>query len=109
MRRCRKQCSDNAGLFAESTRKNHPGGTIYIVGAGILDDSRLSPPPAVFWNMTFINLYHAGAAYTAAEHTAWLSAAGCERVERITPPTGSGIILVRRRVEPGGDGGRVRR
>ncbi len=78
------------------------GGTIYIVGAGILDDNRLSPRRAVFMNVTFMNLYHAGAAYTAAEHTAWLSAAGCERVERVTMPTGGGIIWARKQVEYGG-------
>ncbi|MBV9539593.1 MAG: hypothetical protein JOY70_11715 [Acidisphaera sp.] len=73
-------------------------GTIYIVGAGILDDSRLSPRQAVFWNVTFMNLYQAGAAYTEAEHGAWLSAAGCELVERITLPTGSGIIVARKAI-----------
>jgi hypothetical protein len=91
--------ADAARAIANAAASLRSGGTIYIVGAGILDDNRLSPRQAVFFNVTFMNLYRAGAAYTEAQHTEWLSAAGCERVERITLPTGSGIILARKRAE----------
>ena len=44
-----------------------------------------------------MNLYREGASYTEAEHTAWLEAAQCTPVERITLPTGSGIIVAKKR------------
>jgi O-methyltransferase domain/Dimerisation domain len=91
--------ADAARAIANAATSLRAFGTMYIVGAGILDDSRLSPQQAVFMNVTFMNLYRAGAAYTEAEHAAWLSAAGCELTERITLPTGSGIILARKQVE----------
>lgn len=50
----------------------------------------------MFWNITFMNLFPSGASYTEAEHAEWLSAAGCGGVERITLPTGGGIIRAMR-------------
>ena len=73
------------------------GGTIYIIGSGILDDCRRTPRNAAFWNLNFMNFYRAGASYTDAEHAAWLEAAQCTPVERITLPPGSGIIVVKKR------------
>jgi hypothetical protein len=58
----------------------------------LLDDSRIAPPAAVFINLTFMNLYPAGASYTMAEHAAWLAAAGCGEAERILLPSGGSII-----------------
>ena len=69
-----------------------PGGVLYILGGGILDDDRLGPASAVFLNVTFMNVYTAGAARTEAEHAAWLADAGCEAVERIRLPSGGSII-----------------
>jgi hypothetical protein len=69
-----------------------PGGAFYIAGGGILDNDRLGPRAAVFWNVTFMNLYPAGAAYTEAEHAQWLSAANCGDLQRVTLPSGGGII-----------------
>jgi len=83
---------DAACAIANAAAALRPGGTIYIVGGGILDDDRLGPRSAVFLNLTFLNLYPAGASYTRAEHAAWLEAAGCADVQRITLPTGAGII-----------------
>ena len=68
------------------------GGHVYILGGGKLDDDRLGPRPAVFWSVTFMNIYAAGASYTEAEHAEWLADAGCGDVLRITLPTGGGII-----------------
>lgn len=84
--------NDAARAIANAAAALRPGGTIYIAGGGILDDDRMGPRSAVFLNLTFLNLYPAGASYTSAEHTAWLEAAGCGDVRRITLPTGSGII-----------------
>jgi hypothetical protein len=69
-----------------------PGGTIYIVGGGILDNNELSPPGAVFLNLTLLNLYRGGGAYTEAQYFTWLAASGCVAPKRITLDNQSGII-----------------
>jgi SAM-dependent methyltransferase len=83
---------DAARAIAHAAAALRPGGRIYINGGGILDNDRLAPRAAVFLNVTFLNLYPAGASYTEAEHAAWLAAAGCGEVGRITLPNGAGII-----------------
>lgn len=75
-----------------------PGGALFILGGGMLDDDRLAPRAAVFWSVTFMNIYPAGASYTEAEHKSWLEEAGCGGIERITLPSGGGII---RATKPG--------
>lgn len=65
-----------------------PGGALYIIGGGILDDNRLGPPGAVYLNLTFLNFYAGGRAYTESEHRAWLAAAGCSSVRRLQLPSG---------------------
>jgi len=84
--------ADAARAIAHSAAALRPGGALYIVGGGILDDDRMGPRAAVFLNVTFLNLYPAGASYTQAEQAAWLSAAQCGDVCRITLPSGAGII-----------------
>jgi SAM-dependent methyltransferase len=73
-----------------------PGGAVVIIGGGILDDDRQGPPSAVLLDLTLMNLYPAGAAYTEAEHATWLLGAGCHDLRRIVLPTGSSIILARK-------------
>jgi hypothetical protein len=75
-----------------ATAAIRPGGHIYIVGGGMLDDDRLGPRAAVFWSVTFMNIYNAGASYTEAEHKAWLTESGCGDAQRLTLPAGGGII-----------------
>jgi len=84
--------TDAARAIANATAALRCGGMIYIVGDGILDNDRLGPVPAVFWNLIFMNLYASGASYTEAEHAEWLSACGYGAAERIIVPTGGGII-----------------
>jgi O-methyltransferase domain/Dimerisation domain len=74
-----------------------PGGHVYLLGGGILDNDRVGPRPAVFWSVTFMNIYAAGASYTEAEHAAWLAEAGCGDIHRITLPSGGGIIRATKR------------
>jgi len=74
----------------------NPGGTLYITGAGILDDSRLSPLQAVYYNLTFMNLYAGGGAYTEGQYRAWLGAAGFAAVERSTLDSGSPLLRATR-------------
>ena len=83
---------DAARAICHAAAALAPGGAIYIIGAGILDDSRLAPRSAVFRSLTFMNLFRGGASYTEAEHFAWLAAAGCINPERIHLPSGASII-----------------
>ena len=70
-----------------------PGGTAIILGSGILDDSHLSPPEAVTFNLVAINVLDVGGSYTEQEHKLWLAEAGfAEDFERQILPDGSGII-----------------
>ena len=50
-----------------------PGGMIYILGIGILDNSRVSPRGAAISNTIFINIYDEGQAYTEDEYHDWLT------------------------------------
>ena len=69
-----------------------PGGTIYILGNGILDDCRCSPREAAIFNIVFLNIYRGGRAYTESEYRTWLSQAGFEDVRRTRQPNGSSLI-----------------
>lgn len=69
-----------------------PGGSIYILGSGILDDSRCSPPEAAIFNIVFLNIYRGGRAYTESEYRTWLIQAGFEDVHRTRQPNGSSIL-----------------
>ena len=74
----------------------NPGGTIYIGGSGIIDDSRITPPEKVGLNLVFVNVYNEGQAYTEQEHRDWLSEAGFEHFERIKLPNGGSFISARK-------------
>ena len=71
----------------------NPGGTLYIVSTGLLDNSRLSPPEAVAFNLVFLNIYDHGQAYTEQEHRDWLAEAGFEGFERLNLPDASILMI----------------
>ena len=73
-----------------------PGGAIYILGVGILDNSRISPRAAAITNTIFINIYDEGQAYTEDEYHDWLTAAGFVDFKRDTLPDGLGIITAQK-------------
>jgi SAM-dependent methyltransferase len=77
-------------------RAVNQGGSIYIRGLGIIDNSRTSPPDLVGYNLVFINYYDEGQAYTEQEHMDWLTEAGFEGFERITLPEGGSWITARK-------------
>jgi SAM-dependent methyltransferase len=81
-----------ATAIANAAAVLRPGGRLYVLGGGILDDNRLGPRNAVFLNLTFLNVYRAGAAYTEAEHFAWLLAAGCVDPRRDALAGGAAVI-----------------
>ena len=73
-----------------------PGGVIYILGIGILDNSRISPRGAAITNTIFINIYDEGQAYTEDEYHDWIIAAGFVDFKRDTLPDGLGIITAQK-------------
>jgi len=85
--------ADAARAIANAAAAVQPRGSVYVVvGVGILDNDRLGPLYPVFRNVTLMNFYPAGAAYTEGEDVAWLSAAGCGEVERIRLPTDTDVL-----------------
>lgn len=72
------------------------GGHIYIIGA-VLDNSRLSPPGTVAFNLLFLNVYDGGEAYTEQEYRDWLDEAGFENMERVLLPDGNSFITAQKR------------
>jgi len=78
------------------SRVMNPGGEIYIRGAGIIDNSRTSPPELVGFNIVFVNVYDKGQAYTEQEHKEWLQEAGFECFRRTILPDGGSIITARK-------------
>lgn len=69
-----------------------PGGEAIIGGWGILDDDRLGPRSGVFVNLTFLNFYREGEAYTESQYRGWMEAAGFVGVERSSMPDGTGMF-----------------
>ena len=70
-----------------------PGGVVYLVDLGTLDDSRLSPPACVIHNIWFTNVFDDGGARTEQERIAWLTEAGLKSIERATLPGGAGMMV----------------
>ena len=75
----------------------NPGGRIYIIGQ-ILDDSRISPPEAVGFNLSLISQFDSGESYTEREHRSWLSEAGFVGIERadFLLPDEHGLMMARK-------------
>lgn len=74
-----------------------PGGAIYITGAGILDDSMVSPVAAVGFSLSALNRWDVGQAFTEREHREWLTDAGFENITRDVFPNGESVITARKR------------
>jgi SAM-dependent methyltransferase len=87
---------DAGAALANVGKAVRPGGSIYIVGMGILDDSRVTPPEAAAFNLVFLNVYESGKAYTESEHRAWMGAAGFQDIERGRLPSGLQFICARK-------------
>ena len=71
------------------------GGALFIMGT-ILDDTRLSPSYAVKSNLSYLNIYDQGRAYTGGEYREWLAAAGFVGFERVVGQDGTSIIKARK-------------
>ncbi len=84
-----QQVISNLGEAIES------GGTIAIIGR-MVDDSRLTPPESVSFNLVFLNVYDEGCCYTENEHRTWLNEAGFVDFKRHSLPDGSPLITARK-------------
>ncbi|MDE2888133.1 MAG: methyltransferase [Gemmatimonadota bacterium] len=73
-----------------------PGGAVYILGNGILDDCRCTPREAALFNIVFLNIYRGGRAYTESEYRNWLIQAGFADVRRVRQRNGSSMITARK-------------
>lgn len=76
-----------------------PGGEIAIAGWGVVDDDRLGPPEGVFLNLTFLNLYRHGEAYTESQYRAWMTEAGFVGISRSRLADGCTVFRARLSVE----------
>lgn len=81
---------------ARITRLLRPGGELYVIGVGLLDDTRVTPAHATLFDLIFLNIYEGGRAYTEAEHRQWMAAAGLESVQRLELDDGSPFLRGRR-------------
>ena len=73
-----------------------PGGAIHIIGTGVLDDSRISPPENVATGLVFLNFYDDGRAYTEGEYRELLTAGGFVGVERTRLDSGHNVVSARK-------------
>jgi SAM-dependent methyltransferase len=87
---------DAASAIRHAFECLRPGGTVFITGSGIIADDRLHPTAGVYLNLTLMNLYPAGAAYTVSTHFDWLRQAGFDDPHRATLPNGSEVISATR-------------
>ena len=72
------------------------GGHLYVIGIGVLEDSRLAPAQAVGINLAFLSVYDHGRSYTVGEHTAWFEAAGLGAPEHTKLPGGLSMLDARK-------------
>ena len=69
-----------------------PGGALYVIGAGILDEGRTTPAKGALFNLAFLNIYEEGRSYTAGEHRDWLLQAGLDAFEGRELDDGTSVI-----------------
>jgi hypothetical protein len=72
-----------------------PSGTLFVIGF-ITDDSRVSPLTPVGMNVTFVNMFDNGQAYTESEYRGWLSDAGFDDISRVPHMMGNSLITARK-------------
>jgi hypothetical protein len=74
-------------------RVTTPGSSAFIMGRGVVDNSRIAPPSGVAFNLYAINTFDGGQAHTVQEYRDWLAAAGfTEDFEWVTLIDGTSII-----------------
>lgn len=73
------------------------GAQIYLVGRGVIDDTRTSPVQAVIYNLAFLNVYENGQAYTESEYRDWMGEAGFVNIQRTIRPDGGSILTAQKK------------
>ena len=84
--------ADAERTIRHTAQSLNPGGEAVFAGWGILDDNRLGPRSGVFVNLTFLNFYRDGEAYTEQQYRGWMQAAGFTEIERGSMPDGTGMF-----------------
>lgn len=88
--------ADQARLaLRNAARSLNPGGMIAIAGWGVVDDDRMGPREGVFLNITFLNLYRSGEAYTEGQYRGWLTEAGFDQITRSKMDDGTALFTAR--------------
>ena len=72
------------------------GGRLFIMGNGILDDSRVSPPDTATFNIGFLGVYDEGRAYTEGEYRSIVEQAGLVEFAREIDTDGDSLITARK-------------
>ena len=68
------------------------GGSLIVLGMGVLADDRVTPRGATVHNIIFGTLYEDGRAYTVTEYRSWMQAAGLSQIESVWLDDGRGAI-----------------
>ena len=72
------------------------GGWVYVIGIGVVDDSRIAPAEAVGLDLVFLNVYDEGRAYTEREYREWFDEVGLTGFERVRLEGGYSLIVGRK-------------
>ncbi len=86
---------DSRALLRNLATVLKPGGVIHLLG-WILDNTRLTPPNTVGYNLVLLNDYEDGQTYTEQEYQEWLAEAGFGAFKRVVFPDGVSILTARK-------------
>ena len=70
-----------------------PGGVIYTIDGGTLDDSQLTPRRTVIQNVWYSNVFEGGNAKTEQERREWFTEAGFVDIQREASPGGMSLMV----------------
>jgi SAM-dependent methyltransferase len=87
---------DAERALAHTARGIKPGGAVYIIGIGVVDDSRTGPVEALGIDLAFLNVYDEGRTYTESDYRSWVASAGLKDFERIRLEGGYSMIVARK-------------
>jgi SAM-dependent methyltransferase len=74
-----------------------PGGLFVVISSSVLEEDRMAPPEAVFFDLVLANFFPGGRGYTLGEHAGWFADAGLAAPERLQLPNGSTLLWATRR------------
>lgn len=87
---------DAAQALANVVQGVKAGGWVYVIGIGVVDDSRIAPAEAVGLDLVFLNVYDEGRAYTEREYREWFDEVGLAGFERVRLEGGYSLIVGRK-------------